>query len=44
MPDITEVKTKMVEIKRIVHELYDRPVILDPMIEIVVPTVHVLNI
>lgn len=38
-PNIIEVKTKMVEINRMVYELYDRIVILEPVIETVVPTV-----
>lgn len=44
MPNITEVKTDMDEFKRMVHELYDKPGIPKPMIDTLVPTIHVLNI
>lgn len=44
MPDIFGIKTKVDEIKWMVHELYDRLVISEPVIEMVVPTVHVSNI
>lgn len=44
MPDNTEEKIEMVEIKRMVHELYDRLVIPEPVIQIVVPSFHILNI
>lgn len=43
-PDIKDIKTKLAKIKRMVHELYDKPVILEPVIETVVPTIHVPNI
>lgn len=43
-PNITGIKIEVVEIKRMVHKLYDRSVISEPEIETMVPTIHVLNI
>lgn len=43
-PDITKVKSKVDEIKKMVVELYDRPIISEPVVAIVVPNVHVDNI
>lgn len=40
-PNIAKIKFEVVEIKKIVLELYDRPIILEPMIKTVVHTVHV---
>lgn len=34
----------MVEIKKMVHELYDRSVILELVVETVMPTLYILNI
>lgn len=34
----------MAEIKKMVHELYNRPMILESMVEIVIPIIHLSNI
>lgn len=44
MLDIAEIKAEVAEIKWMVLELYARSMIPEPMIEIVVPTIHVDNI
>lgn len=43
MLDIIGIKSEGIEIKRMVHELHDRPVIPEPMSETIVPTIHVLK-
>lgn len=42
--DITELTIEMVKIKKIVHELYDRLMIPESIVETVMPTAHVSNI
>lgn len=44
MPHIVDIKSKVVESKNIVVELYDRAVIPELVIKTVLPTVHVDNI
>lgn len=44
MPSIAGIRSKVVEIKKMVSGLYERLVILGPMIEKVVPSVYVPNI
>lgn len=43
-PDIAEIKSEVAKIKKIVAKLYDRTTILQHVIEIVVPTIHLYNI
>lgn len=42
--DVTEVKAEVAEIKKMVAELYDRPVMSEPVVKIVVPMFYVDNI
>lgn len=42
--DIIETKIKVAKIKKVVHSLYDRLVISEPVIDTVVPTIYVPNI
>lgn len=44
MLDIVGIRLEISEIKKMLSELYDKSVILELMIEMVVPTVHVPNI
>lgn len=44
MPDIANIKDEVPKLKRILSELYNRLVVSEPMIEIVVPTVPIDNI
>lgn len=43
-PDITAIKSEVAEIKKVVGELYNSLVILELVIEIVVPPIHIPNI
>lgn len=43
-PDITKVRAKVVEIKRMVMELYDRPIIPKLVVTTVMPDIHIDNI
>lgn len=43
-PDIREVRAEVAYIKRMVAKLYNRPISQEPMVNIVVPTIHVCNI
>lgn len=42
--DILQIKTEVAKKKLMLHELYDTPIILEPVPETVVPTIHVPNI
>lgn len=44
IPDISEVKSKVQEIKKMIVKLYDRSIIPKPIVTDVVPEVYVENI
>lgn len=44
MPDIAKIKAKVAKIKKMISELFDRSVILEPVIKMVVCIVHINNI
>lgn len=44
MPDVTEIRSEVAKIKMMVTELYDRPIVSKPIVETVIPIIHVTNI
>lgn len=40
---VFEIKNKVEKIKKIVSELYQRPLVVETIVEIVIPTVHFPN-
>lgn len=44
IPDVIKQNTDIAEIKKMVHELYERSLIPESMVKILIPTVHVSNI
>lgn len=42
--DISDIRSKVADIRKLTVVIYDRPVISEPIIEIVVPTVYMDNI
>lgn len=44
MPNVVDVRTEIVRIKKIVTKLYDRLVVVDLVVETIIPIVEVPNI
>lgn len=44
MPNVVDVREEIAEIKKIIIELYKCPIIVEPVVETVIPIVKVLNI
>lgn len=44
MPNIVDVRAKIVEIKKMVTKIYEWPVVVELVVETVIPTIEVPNI
>lgn len=44
MPNIADIRSEVAKIKNIVIEIYERPMVAKPVVELVIPTIYTPNI